>query len=219
MQVTLTSDGVKAISPKNGLVMLYKKPYKNVILYSEKSRKYFQVPFAKFTNPFQKSMAMFNGLVLAGIPVEKVKSESIYGLPVDRYMATTAYENKIIAGPVVRGVIPRSQVKYWVTASGLYNANIGLMLNRYYGLPGQLGGVPIRLEHRGYSKSYETFLETNKVSRTVVPQSILALPAGYRPVQQAQSVLLEDDSDDAMQLIMMGSEESVNENGAKSGRK
>ena len=204
MSVTLSLKGIRVLSRKHSLSMICVAPFKDVIIYSELTKKYFSESLSTFRCPGNKTLALVNGGLLRDVPVIRKEDRKYRDRQVHTYISTPGFSQSQqlrfnqheIPGRAVK------KVDIFATEDFKTDAKVSESLGRFYGLP-KISGFPIYVHYDDFS--YDGFsvdnLKTTKMTPTQVADSIFDLPPNMSKAKTQQDVFIGNSTNDAI-LIM-----------------
>ena len=203
--VYVTARGVKANNRKHALSLLCLAPYKEVLLYSERTKKYYSASYDTFRCPINRTLSVVNSGLLSETPMVKKESTTYQKLPVQSYICTQAFINRQLAryrAKDLPGRAPRDVTTFTSEALKV-DPKISWVLNRFYGLPG-LSGFALYSEFNDLGGDKNESLITQKINRVIMADSALALPANLKKAAKHEELFVSEDTADEMGLMMLG---------------
>jgi hypothetical protein len=203
--VYITARGVKASNRKHAISMLCVSPYKEIVLYCERTKKYFPAAYNTFTCPINRTLAVVNSGLLSDTPMVKKESTTYQKLPVQSYICTLAFTNRQLAryrANDLPGRAPRD-VTTFTTEALKIDPRISWALNRFYGLP-RLSGFALYSEFNDLGGDKNESLTTQKISKANLPDSTMALPPNLNRAAKHEELFVSEDTADEMGLMMLG---------------
>jgi hypothetical protein len=195
-QVSLCSWGVKVLNPKNGLTTIYATPFKAVIYYDLRTGLMCEIPIEKDDNPYMKTVAIVDGILLSDTPMHKAAESDICGLPAIRYETSDAFAAKQAKLHESRAISGNEALsaEYDVFKNIQIDPLEAKFLSRLYGVPNR-GGVPGAFKYKKVSGSSCRHLETNSCKQAKVTEHEFAVPPNLKRADSAQAVLAGSNAD------------------------
>lgn len=196
--------GIKITNLRNQYVSLLPKPFTEVYSYSIKTKKIFHGPLKDYKSPYGNSMALLKSVTFDDIKTTKFKEatykgcSAIYSKISKEVMAQRQKEKS--AGDLVSNA-PRL---FEMISSSKLNVPLaaGHFLYHYYGLP-KKPGLPLQVEYTSFSQKNHHYLTTDKIEAKTFKTTDFAPPTNLTKVKNTGEVLLDDDSTDSMNLMIM----------------
>jgi hypothetical protein len=205
IDVSICKSAVRIFIPKNGLVVLAAAPWKEANLYCTKTGNIFKTTPAKFHNPYLSAMAMFDGGSIADIDAVLKGPTKSLDIPCRSYIAPPAFSQRQMAkfkNGTIAGRAPL-KIEYVVTDHFKTDPHVGQIISRFYALP-QTDSVPLQLNYTTVTLDPLKQLNTSSCKKVKIKASDFKLPPGLKAVGDGRSVLVPDNSDGALDLMMMG---------------
>jgi len=90
MKVIVSPKGLMATSAKQGLSLLFTAPFKEVVLFSERTKKYSVEPFDQFRCTVARTITVLNNGLVSDIPVFKKSDRKYEGLTAHVFESTSS---------------------------------------------------------------------------------------------------------------------------------
>jgi hypothetical protein len=210
VKVYITDKGVKASLLESGKNISSMAPFREVCIYSLKTKKVHRLPFEKYRGQFGKEIALLTGTSPSEIPLQKIGATKILGVEAEQFKNTAnyaAYQKAIYKN----GTISNSSAKtaeYTATQTITAVPQIGTLLARMYVVP-RLKGVPLEFRIHDMNDDGRVYLTTSSIVRSPVSESEFSIPAGLKAVQTPEEVSVRDNDDEGMQLILNGADRKI----------
>lgn len=203
-EILISPLGIKITNLRNKYVSLLPKPFTEVYSYSIKTKKIFHGPLKDHKSPYGNSMALLKSVTFDDIKTTKFKEatykgcSAVYSKISKEVMAQRQKEKS--DGDLVSNA-PRL---FEMVSSGKLNVPeaAGHFLYHYYGLP-KKPGLPLQVEYTSFSQKNHHYLTTDTIEAKSFKPSDFAPPTNLTKVKNTGEVLLDDDSADSMNLMIM----------------
>ena len=193
----VTPTGMRSTDPKSGLNMFTKGPNWTIAIYNDKTRRIFQSPLQQWLVSF-KARGMSSRF--DGATWRRGREGQIAGV--------RAYEFIMDRPPPVRGNIKTINGKMknlptltsatlWVAADISTPPQVSDLLSKMYGVP-DCQRIPLRLTMVEAGNKVHTAVDTVRVGRVNVPDSVFTAPRSYQQVRQDSEVLIDKESMDTL---------------------
>lgn len=196
--------GIKITNLRNKYVSLLPKPFTEVYSYSMKTKKIFHGPLKDHKSPYGNSMALLKSVTFDDIKTTKFKEAS--------YKGCSATYSKISKEEMAQreraksndDLVGRAPRLFEIVSSSKLNVPqaAGHFLYLYYGLP-KKPGVPLQVEYTTFSQKTHHYLTTDKIEAKSFKPADFAPPTNLTKVKNTGELLLDDDSADSMNLMIM----------------
>ncbi len=196
--------GIKITNLRNKYVSLLPKPFTEVYSYSIKTKKIFHGPLKDHKSPYGNSMALLKSVTFDDIKTTKFKEAP--------YQGCSATYSKISKEVMVQRQKEKSDGDLVGNAPRLFEMVSSSKLNvpqaagdflyHYYGLPKKTG-LPLQAEYTSFSPKKHHYLTTDKIEAKLFKPADFAPPTNLTKVKNTGEVLLDDDSADSMNLMIM----------------
>ena len=208
-KVYISDKGVK-VSLQSGVNITSVSPFRQVCIYSEKTKKMHHLPFEKFRGQFQRVVALVTGASFTEIPLLPEGATKVLGIEAQRYTSTAKYQSYQRATFKGRTISNSAAESAECTVSSAITPlpQIGTFLDRLYGLP-KMNGVPLEATFVDLNKNKQIHLVTSSAIKSNVPESDLSTPAGLKEVPTSEDVTVGANDDEAMQLILDGADRKM----------
>jgi hypothetical protein len=205
MQITASAKGIIAISVKKGLSLLCVAPFKEVVLFSDRSKKYHTTPFEKFRCPVENTMTVFNNGLLSDIPMLAAGDKTENGLKVHVLKSTEQFKQRQLARFRIREVPGRAAANLACNATEDFklDPHIADVLVRFYALP-KLPGFPVSAVVVDLGSDRVNYLVTIKSRKSKVSDAIFCVPPTYQKVAHFQDVYVNQNTADEIDLMNLG---------------
>lgn len=205
LNVCLSTRGIMVRSKKQSVSLLCVTPYKEVVLFSDRTRKYHKIPVKEFRGPVYRALTAINAGLLSDTPMEKKGGTTYRDNRVDVYRSTPAFTQKQVLRfrlKEIPGRGPRNLSCY--TSEGIQLAPQALKATyNFYGLP-LLSGFPLYAEYIDLGGDQNISLKTEKLVKESIDDAKLALPASYTSAAKVEDLYISDDTADEVNMMMGG---------------
>lgn len=159
-----------------------KAPTWNVIFYNDKTRLYYEAPFARWTQEVEQQISNNRTKAMAAGKWSKSNEANIAGLRASGYgmqpsKATSDLKN----------------ASYFIANDIKVPPVIASMLAKVYGLP-PMQNVPLRLNYSTTGGSSVSALDTYYAKACPIPISYFTQPTGYRIAKSQADVMIDDET-------------------------
>ena len=188
--LTICNYGVKIVNPHNGLTAIYTAPYKVVSYYDLRTGLSSQIPIDKNDNPYQKTVAIMDGFLLCDIPVHKVGSSDVCGLPATKYETDPEYAVKQKKACHANGTSDNEAAfaTYDVLNSVKADPLALKFVAKFYGIPYR-DGLPGFFKYTRINGKIKRHLETSRCVQAKIAADEFAIPPNLKHAKSAQEVL------------------------------
>lgn len=203
-EVLISPLGIKIVNLRNKYVSLLPKPFTEVYSYSFKTKKIFHGPLKDHKSPYGNSMALLKSVTFDDIKTTKFKEAS--------YKGCSAIYSKIPKDVMAQRQKEKSDGDLVSNAPRLFEMvsssklNVpqaaGRFLYHYYGLP-EKPGLPLQIEYTSFAKKTHHYLTTDKIETKSFQPTDFAPPSNLTKVKNTGAVLLDDDSADSINMMIM----------------
>ncbi len=203
-EILISPLGIKIVNLRNKYVSLLPKPFTEVYSYSFKTKKIFHGPLKDHKSPYGNSMALLKSVTFDDIKTIRFKEAP--------YKGCSATYSKISQEEMVQRQKQKSDGDLVSNAPRLFEMvsssklNVpqaaGRFLYHYYGLPAK-PGLPLQVEYTTFSQKTHHYLTTDKIEAKSFKPADFAPPTNLIKVKNTGELLLDDDSADSMNLMIM----------------
>jgi hypothetical protein len=205
LTIICSAKGVKATSDKKSVSVLCVAPFTEVVLFSDRTKKYHATSFKDFRCPVGSTLSVVNSCLLSDIPTIKTADASYKKMKVHAVESTPQFTQKQVArfnASEVPGRAARSMTAYSTDDLRL-PPQIGQVLERFLTLP-NMPGMPVFAQFIDLGGDKNNFLTTTSVKKGVINDSAFSLPPTYKKVAKHEDLFVGADTADEMGLMMMG---------------
>jgi hypothetical protein len=205
MTVIVSPRGLMATSTKQGLSLLFTSPFKEVVLFSDRTKKYCVEPFDQFRCTAARTMTVLNNGLISDIPVFK-KSDRMYaGVSAHIFESTSQYAQRQLARYKAREVPGRAAMFAVCICTDDFklDPHIGTALVRFYGTP-VMPGMPVYIEITDLGNDKIDYLATSHIKKAKISDSTFALPVTYKKVARHEEVYVNQRTSDELELMNLG---------------
>jgi hypothetical protein len=203
-EILISPLGIKITNLRNKYVSLLPKPFTEVYSYSIKTKKIFHGPLKDYKSPFGNSMALLKSVTFDDITTTKFKEAT--------YKGCSAIYSKISKEVMAqrqmqvsnKDLVDRAPRLFEIVTSSKLNVPdaAGRFLYHYYGLR-QKPGLPLQVEYTTFSQKNHHYLTTDTIEAKSFKPTDFAPPANLTKVKNTGELLLDDDSADSVNLMIM----------------
>lgn len=196
LQITMCDYGLKVYNPRTDFTSLYIAPFTEVVHYDVHNKMMCRVPAAKNDNPYIKSVALFDGLILSDTPFEKSVPVQVCALPALRYTTSEKYavdQTKLVAARTIRD----NEVKvgtYEVLTSIKVDPRELRFFARFYGLPYR-NAMPALFKYTNVAGILHIHLTTSSCLHAKIRESEFEIPPNLKVVRTSNEVLTGGNAD------------------------
>ncbi|MBS2009613.1 MAG: hypothetical protein JST01_21345 [Cyanobacteria bacterium SZAS TMP-1] len=205
LNVCLSTRGIMVRSKKKSVSMLCLSPYKEVVVFSDRTHKYHKMPVNEFRGPVYRALTAINAGLLSDTPTEKKAGTTYKDGRVNVYRSTAAFTQKQVLRfrlKEIPGRAPRNLICY--TSDNIRLAPQALQATyNFYGLP-LLPGFPLYAEYIDVGGDQNISLKTEKLVKETIDDAKLALPASYTSAAKVEDLYISDDTADEVNMMMGG---------------
>jgi hypothetical protein len=179
----LSSQGIKVLD--RAMNTIVPASGQKVTLYNERTRSYFQLPYADWCKKYVNPPA-------TGLKLEKAKSGKIAGVESTQYLCRKQSGKQALYPD-----------EYWLASAADLPPHLLDALARIANMPAATG-IPLRIYKADASGKQVLDLDTIVCERKAVTTATFTLPPGYKPVKDAMTLVLgkntsaEKELDDAV---------------------
>lgn len=197
--------GVKAVNRKDGLTIVCVEPFAEVVTYSTRTRKVCKQTFARSENPYARAVAMFSGVAHGQVKVTKKREYQKGGLTWIDFVIPEDYKRERIA-LFKKGEVSSSEPAYGNFTGFLLPMDKRLVdwLARLYCIP-RIGAVPFDVTFWDVDNDVHSLVKTFSMVSTRLTASDFKCPAGLHQVKDPRTVIQDESSTDAIEMMMGGS--------------
>jgi len=220
--VQLTATSIKVVDKGSSTVIVSSAPKWDVLVYNTSSKAKYASPLSKFGGYRQLGFAMFTGLYIAGIPLEKKPGYSavnnmkatVYGAPekFSKYSRQVFDSTKIVykreEHKIFNPAINKDKGSIRdvaVLASSGWNLpeEEGTILSRLCGIA-DIPDIPLQAHSIDQEGDKKEALKTLSIRKASLPISDFVVPAGYHSVSTMEAVRLDNRGQDGMEGLLEG---------------
>ncbi|MBS1990902.1 MAG: hypothetical protein JSS83_10320 [Cyanobacteria bacterium SZAS LIN-3] len=205
VQTEVCKHGVRITVAKSSLVVIATAPWKEAYLFCTKTGNIYKTPVEKFANPYLRSMALFDGGSLTDC--QTIPKGPIESVGVDCQLRTEkpGFAEKQLAKRKQGLIAARSamNIKHIVTDKFKADPRIAHIMAKMFAIP-VCDSVPLQFTFTSVSYELQNQLNTTKVTPIKIKLSDFHPPAGLKEVKEGIAVLVPEESDGALDLMMMG---------------
>lgn len=197
--------GVKAVNRKDGLTIVCVEPFAEVVTYSTRTRKVCRQTFERSENPYARAVAMFSGVAHGQVKVTKKREYQKGGLTWIDFVIPEDYKKERIA-LFKKGEVSSSEPAYGNFTGFVLPMDKRLVdwLARLYCIP-KIGAVPFDVTFWDVDNDVHSLVKTFTMVSTRLTASDFKCPAGLHPVKDPRTVIQDESSTDAIEMMMGGS--------------
>jgi hypothetical protein len=197
--------GVIATSSKKAISLLCIAPFKEVVLFSDRTKKYSTTTFEKFRCTVDNTSTVVNGGLVSDIPILKLPDKTFEKVNAHVFQSTRNFTQVQIEKNKRREIPNRAvmNLSCYSTEDFKQDPHVGVVLSRFYGMP-KMPGIPIfaAIVDLGTDKSH--FLTTTAIKKTRVKDSSFVLPSSYQKVARHEDIYISPDTADEIELMNLG---------------
>lgn len=199
--IYITPSGMRSLDSKTGLSMFTKGPAWNVVLFNKQTRKFYQTPLQSWLQSFQRRNlgGKFEGASWRRGRQGSVCNVRAYEFVMDHPPAMKAPARTVHGHTRTMPTIKAASL--WVATDIVTPPQVSAIISKIYGIP-DCQRIPLRLVITDGSGRNQVAMDTMKVAKTPVPDSVFDIPAGYAQVKSDMEVLLDKESMDGFDDIM-----------------
>lgn len=197
----VTPTGMRSMDPKSGLNMFTKGPNWTIAIFNDKTRRIFQSPLNAWLTSFKARglSGRFDGATW-----RRGRESTIAGM--------RAYEFVMDHPPPIRTNAKQlngkmksfgglASASLWVAADIQVPPQVSDLISKLYGVP-DVQRIPLKLIMVEKGKGPHVAVDTIRVGRVNVPETVFATPRGYQPVRTDQEVLIDQESMDTLDEML-----------------
>ncbi len=182
MYVYVSPTGFKCHNPKAGVCFMTKAPDWNVVFYNEKTKLYYEAPFARWSKEVEAQISNARTKAMAAGRWSRATEANIAGLKASGYGMQPSKTTSDL-----------KNAKYFVADQIKVPPVIASMLAKVYGLP-PMQNVPLRLNYSTTDGAAVSALDTYYAKACAIPSTYYNQPQGYRVAKSQAEVMIDDET-------------------------
>ncbi len=195
IKITVTKDAIKFVNQKDGMTLLFARPYKDVIAYNARSKRIYTCPVASFKSPYAIILLNCAEVTFCDLPLTAGENTVYRGLSARHYVFSksfTAQQKRKFEKREVSKRAPRALDL--VTASKLaIDIPVVRFADAVFSLP-QSSGLPLEVRYENFTAAKFNYLISYKISRVTPGLSEFAQPTGYLKVKDISQISADENS-------------------------
>lgn len=202
MTLYISSQGMRTYEPKSGVSVLTHAPSWTVYIYNDKTKRVFSTQLQPWLDSFKRRNL---GGRFEGASWKR-------GNPNGAVAGVRAYEFVMDKPPVVRtsskslnGKMKNYQqilgASLWVASDIATPPEVSRIICQFYGVP-DCQRIPLRMTVNEAGKPPQIAVDTSRVAKMNIPDSMFAVPRGYQPVKQDSDVFIDKESMDTLDEML-----------------
>jgi hypothetical protein len=220
MKVYLTKDAVKAFDAKTSTVLVSKAPDWKVLIFNTSSKTIYTSSFDRFKGYDRIDRQVMIGFKFGGLPLEKKPgTDSVVGQKVNIYGTSAktekSYHERYLKGEITGGSARRARLL--VSSNWPVPPQPGVILSQLYGIA-PTSGIPLQFECENQEGKKKLNLETRSIKNVAIEARQFDCPSGYRRVANIESVHIDAGGQTAMEEMLMGLDEHIDQHTDKNGK-
>jgi len=194
--------GVKAVNRKDGVTIMTPAPFEEVITFSTKTGKICRKSFAHADNPYARAVAMFSGVALGQMPLTKVRDFRKGGIEWSELKISESY------GESRKALFKRNEVTSSEPSSGRVLCFRLPMQKRAVDWVASLfcvprcGAIPYDVTFTDVDGDVHSMVKTFSMTPVKLSAADFKCPSGLRAVKDPRSVIQDESSTDAIEMMM-----------------
>ncbi len=201
MTLYITPQGLRTVDPKNGVCLMTRGPQWTVYIFNDKTKRLFQSPLQPWLQSFKTRnlVGRFEGASWRRGRQGAVAGVNAYEFVMDKPppVRTTS---KAINGKLAKyGGITSASL--WVASDIVTPPQVSEIMARLYGVP-DCQRIPLRVLMTETGKPPQTAVDTTRIARMTVPDSVFAVPSNYTPCKQDSDVFIDKESMDTLDEML-----------------
>ena len=198
----ITPTGMRTSDAKSGVSLFTRGPAWNVVLFNAQNRSIYQTSLANWLRSIQTRRAggRFEGATWKRGGTTQISGARAYEFLIDRPPSG--------GGRPVKGPDGKMRVLPAISAAKLYVAQdiatppeISNLISKIYGVP-DCQRIPLRMEVTEVGKRPILAVDTVRIARVNVPDSMFAIPVGFKPVKSDMEVFIDSQSMNAIDDLL-----------------
>lgn len=200
MTLYITPSGMRSMDNKSGINMFTRGPSWNISIYNDKTKRIFQSPLQSWLTSFKQRglSGRFDGATWRRGREGNVAGVRAYEFVMDHPPPIRA-KAKQLDGKM-KNFAGLQSASMWVAADIATPPQVSDLLSKLYGVP-DCQRIPLRVIMTEIGKPPKVAVDTVKVSRVDVPDSVFAAPR-YQPVRQDSEIFIDQESMDTLDEMM-----------------
>lgn len=177
-EVWISPEGIKISSQLVSAIV--KAPKYNAVLFNERTKRYFDVPYEDWSGRYKQNKRSING---------PLASAKIAGLNSKKYVCPPGKKNR------------HKTQEIWTTADLAISRQLTDFVLHNFGLPAGLG-LPLKVVSVYDNKTSRVDMDTVSVKKTSISPSVFQIPKGFKKVDNEMELLLNTDSSDELDSFL-----------------
>jgi hypothetical protein len=201
--ILLSPLGIKVKSQRKAVAALLLPPYKEAVMYNERSKHIYYSNLAQFKSPYAQSMALLHALTFTEIKLGARRPTIYHGLSAVIYGFTHDFDMAQRAKMAHREIAltaPES-VQCILSSKLKVRPEIGRFLDRFYGFP-ETEGLPLDFGYQNFRGVRHHYMYTSQVSPASFKPSDYAIPTGYTRVKDIRELVLDDSATESIEMMI-----------------
>lgn len=203
--IVITPSGMRTSDPKSGVSMFTKGPQWNVVLFNTQTRNIYQTTLQGWIQSIEKRRGNAGGRFSGATWKRGQTAVNIAGANAYEFLTDRPPTN---GGRQVKG--PDGRLRYVPAISGakLYVAQdiatpeeVSRLISQIYGVP-DCKRIPLKLIVNEQGKPPLVAVDTVRIARIDVPDSLFQVPQGFKPVKSDMEVFIDRKSMDAIDDVL-----------------
>jgi len=195
IRVSLTREAIKLVNQKDGMTLLFARPYKDVIAYNDKLKRIYTCPIRSFKSPYAVILLNLEEVTFCDLPLTAQDLTVYRGLSAAHYGFSKAFEAQQkarFAHQVVTKRAPKS-IDLIVASRLSIDPHIVHFADAVYSLPPS-PGLPIEFRYVNFTATKYPFLISYNITRAKLVASDFAQPQGYGKVNDISQITVDENS-------------------------
>ena len=197
----ISPNGMRSMDQKSGLNMFTRGPAWQMNIFNDKTRRIFQSPLQQWLVSFKARgvSGRFDGATWRRGREGNVAGMRAYEFVMDHPPPIKA-NAKQLNGKAAK-FAGLSSATMWVAADIVTPPQVSDLLSKLYGVP-DCQRIPLRVTITEIGKPPKVAVDTIKIARVDVPESVFTAPRGYQPVRQDSEIFIDKESMDTLDEMM-----------------
>jgi hypothetical protein len=195
IKMTVAKEAIKFVNQKDGMTLLFAKPYQDVVAYNARSKRIYTCPVASFKSPYANILLNCAEVTFCDLPLTAGDSTVYRGLSARHFVFSklfAAEQKRKFEKQEVSKRAPRALDL--VTASKLsIDGQVVRFADAVFSLP-QTTGLPLEVRYENFTAAKFNYLISYKITPVSPALSEFAPPTGYSKVKDISQISYDENS-------------------------
>jgi hypothetical protein len=195
IKVSVTREAIKMVNHKDGMTLLFARPYKEVLAYNDKLKRIYSCPVESFNSPYALLLLNCEEITFCDLPLAAREATVYRGLTAAHYgfpPAFEAFQKDRFAHQVVSKRAPRS-IDLIVASRLSVAPQIVHFVDAVYSFPPS-SGLPLEFRYVTFIAAKHPYLISYNITRAKLTAGDFAPPKTYCKVSEISQITVDENS-------------------------